>query len=150
MRIDAIEGELLAPEITILAKSLKDPESRDRYLALRDAVVDGEVPEEQLEALGTLLEISLESGRIRHFYGADGEQTLIKLFRRTPAGRALSSAAEEVSGSLRALQGQVVEEVKVSTLGPGSYSLTIDTDRCQLSLRIDRGGVRVENVAVGI
>jgi hypothetical protein len=150
MRIDAVEGELLAPESMILAKSLRDPEARDRYLALRDAVVDGEVGDDQLDQLGTLLEISLESGRIRHFYGADGEQTLVKLFRRTPAGRALSAAAGEVTESLRALHGQVVEEVKVSTLGPGSYSFTIDTDRCQLTLRVDRGGVRVENVAVGI
>ena len=150
MRIDAVEGELLAPEITILARTLPDPAARERYLALRDAVQDGDVGDDRLEALGTLLEISLESGRIRHLYGADGEQTLVKLFRRTPTGRARSAATQEVSESLSALHGQIIEDVAVSTVGPGSYSLTIDTDRCQLSLRVDRAGVRIENVAVGI
>jgi len=150
MRIEAVEQELLAPEIMILAKSLPDPESREKYLALHEAVRDGEVGEDFLGHLGTLLEISLESGRVRHFYGADGEQTLVKLFRRTPTGKALSGAAHDVSESLAGLQGQVLEEVKVSALGPSSYSVTIDTDRCQLTMRIDRGGVRLENVAVGI
>jgi hypothetical protein len=150
MRIDAIESELLVPEIAILSRTLPDPTTRVRYTALLQAVQEGEVGDELVGPLGTLLEISLQSGRVRHVYGADGEAALAKLFRRTPAGQALNAGATEVSDALRGLHGQLIETVDVSALGPGAYSLTIDTDRCQLTLRFDRGGVRVESVAIGI
>jgi hypothetical protein len=51
---------------------------------------------------------------------------------------------------MSALQGQTIADIKVSAIGPGSYGLMIDTDRCQISLRLDRSGVRVENLAVGV
>jgi hypothetical protein len=150
MRIDAVEGELLTPEIALLVKTLPDPAARERYTALLGAVQEGEVGDDLVGHLGTLLEISLESGRVRHFYGADGETALVKLFRRTPAGKALSDATSEVTDALRGLQGQTVETIDVAPLGPGAYSLTIDTDRCQITLQFDRRGVRVGSVAVGI
>jgi hypothetical protein len=150
MRIEAVEGELLLPEIELFARSLHDEAARERYRELAKAVQDGEVPEERLPQLATLLQVSLESGRVRHFYGADGEQALIKLFRRTPAGRALSESTRAVTEGLAGLQGQAIESISLSTVGPGAYSLTIDTDRCELRLRVDRSGARIENVAIGI
>jgi hypothetical protein len=92
----------------------------------------------------------LQSGRLRRFYGADGELALSRLFRRTPAGARLSASAEAVTGALTALRGQVIEDIKVSAVGPGTYSISVDTDRCQITLRVDRAGVDVENLAVGV
>lgn len=150
MHINATEQELLIPEITMFAAALRDPAARARYEELRDAVREGEVGDELAGHLGNVLEVGLQSGRLRKFYGADGEQALARLFHRTPAGAALSDAARSVTEALTALHGQVVEEIRISALGPGSYGLTIDTDRCQITVRLDRGGVRVENLAVGV
>ena len=150
MRISATEQELLLPEIASFARALRDPAQQARYDELRAAVEEGEVGEELADRLSNVLEVGLQSGRLRRFYGADGEQALARLFHRTPAGARLSQAAKAVTEALEALHGQTIEEIRVSAIGPGSYGLMIDTDRCQLNLRLDRGGVRVENVAVGI
>jgi hypothetical protein len=150
MRIGATEQELLAPEIRKFARGLPDREARARYEQLLASVEAGEVEDELLGSLSIVLEISLQSGRVRTLYGADGEQALARLFQRTPAGAALSEAARTVTEALAGLHGQTLEDIRVSTLGPGSYGLMIDTDRCQINVRLDRSGVRVENVAIGI
>jgi hypothetical protein len=150
MRINATEQELLIPEITLFARALRDPAAQTRYHELRAAVEEGEVEDELLGHLGNVLEIGLQSGRLRKLYGADGEQALARLFHRTPAGAELAEGARAVTQAISALQGQTIADIKVSAMGPGSYGLMIDTDRCQISLRLDRGGVRVENLAVGV
>jgi hypothetical protein len=150
MRVGATERELLTQEIGTLAGMLRDPAARARYGELRDAVQDGEVPEALLGHLGNILELGLQSGRLRALYGADGEQALTKLFHRTPTGAALQDEARSVTHALSGLQTQRIEDIRVSALGPGTYGLTIDTDRCQVSVRLDRSGVRVESLAIGI
>jgi hypothetical protein len=150
MRIGSTEQELLGPEIVMFARALHDPKVREKYEGLGEAVKEGEVPDDLVDYLGKVLEVGLQSGRLRKFYGADGEQALGRLFCRTPGGVALSERAKEVTQALSALHGQVIEEIEVSALGPGSYGLMIDTDQCQISMRLDRGGVNVENVAVGV
>lgn len=52
--------------------------------------------------------------------------------------------------ALAALKGQVIDSVRVSASAPGSYSITIDTDRCVLTIKVDRAGARVESMAVGV
>jgi hypothetical protein len=150
MNVTAVEQELLLPEIRTFAAALHDPDARARYHELHAAVEDGEVEDELLEHLANVLEVGLQSGRLRRFYGADGEQALARVFQRTPSGKALADSARSVTDALRALQGQSLEDIRVSALGPGSYGLTIDTDRCQISLRLERSGVRVDNLAIGI
>lgn len=150
MKVTAVEQELLVPEITTFAGALHDPTARARYEHLRESVQDGEVEDELVGHLGNMLEIGLQSGRLRRFYGADGEAALARVFRRTPAGAAPVEAASAVTAALTALHGQTIEEIQISALGPGSYGLVIDTDRCQINLRFDRAGVRVDNLALGI
>ncbi len=58
--------------------------------------------------------------------------------------------AKSVSHALNGLSAQRIEDIRISALGPGAYGLAIDTDRCQINVRLDRFGVRVENVAIGI
>ncbi len=150
MKITAVEQELLAPEITTFAGALHDPTARARYRELHAAVVEGEVDDDLVGHLGNVLEIGLQSGRLRKFYGADGEAALARVYRRTPAGAGPVQAAQEITKALSGLRGQTIADLQISALGPGSYGLTIDTDRCQISVRIDRSGVRVDNVAIGI
>lgn len=150
MRIGATEQELLDQEIGALGAVLRDARARERYSALREAVREGEVPDELLGHLGNLLELGLQSGRLRALYGADGEQALTRVFHRTPAGASLSDDARAVTEALSGLQEQQIEDIRISALGPGTYGLVIGTDRCQVSVRLDRAGVRVESLAVGI
>jgi hypothetical protein len=150
MKITAVEQELLVPEIATFAGALHDPTARARYEHLRVAVEEGEVDDVLVGHLGNVLEIGLQSGRLRRFYGADGEAALARVFRRTPAGAAPVKAASAVTEALTALHGQNIQDIQISALGPGSYGLMIDTDCCQINVRIDRNDVRVENLAVGI
>jgi hypothetical protein len=150
MNLNATEGELLSGEITLFGAVLRDPAARARYAELREAVAEGFVPDELLGHLGNVLEIGLQSGRLRNLYGADGEAALAAVFRRTPAGAALHDAATSVTHALSSLQGQAIEGIKVSALGPGSYGLSIDTQGCSMELRLDRGGVRVQSVVIGV
>ena len=150
MKIGATEQELVIQEIGALGVLLRNPETRARYAELRSAIEAGEVPDELLGHLGNVLELGLESGRIRNLYGADGEQALARVFQRTPAGSERAAGAREVTDALAGLRGQCIEDISISAVGPGSYGITIDTDRCQITLRLDRAGARVENVAVGI
>jgi hypothetical protein len=150
MKLGATEQELLGEEIATLAGLLRNQETRARYLELSDAIREGDVPDDLLGHLGNVLELGLQSGRLRKLYGADGELALSRVFQRTPAGAELNDAARDVTAALAGLQGQIIEKINVSALGPGSYGLTIDTDRCQITLRLDRASARVENVAIGI
>ena len=49
------------------------------------AIDDGEVDEET-ETLERILELGLQTGRIRALYGPGGEQAALRLFRRLPLG----------------------------------------------------------------
>lgn len=144
------ERELIAPEIRLVAQFQPDPEARQRYEALADLVETGTVPADRLDQLGLILEIGLESGRVRRVYGPEGETALGRIYQRTPRGARAGAMASAVTKALVALQGQQIDELRVSALGPGAYSILVDTRACQLTIRLDRGGVRVDSVALGV
>ena len=150
LRLSATEQELVETEIRAFGASLREPAHRVRYADLADRVVTGIVPVEHLDQLATVLQIGLETGRLRRMYGADGEQTFGRIFQRTPRGAAVASETAAVTTALQALRGQVIDDLRVTALGPGAYSILVDTRECQITIRLDRGGARVDNVAVGI
>jgi hypothetical protein len=150
LRLSAAEQELLAPEIRAFGAIHPDPAGRRRYEALARAIESGQVPGESLDDLARVLEIGLQSGRVRRVYGADGEMALGRIYQRTPRGAEATSAASAVTKALEALRGQVIDEVRVTALGPGAYSLLVDTQQCQITVRLDRNGVRVDSVALGV
>jgi hypothetical protein len=125
-----------------------DPERRGRLADLVAAVQDGEVGDEDAQSLEELLELGLQSGRIRSVYGPEGEQAALKTYRRLPGGRALADSASEVSEALSALAGKTLDDVKVQSTGPGSYLLTLAVDGLELSVRLDRAGARLHSVGV--
>jgi hypothetical protein len=125
-----------------------DPERRGRLADLVAAVQDGEVGDEDAQSLEELLELGLQSGRIRSVYGPEGEQAALKTYRRLPGGRALADSASGVSEALSALAGKTLDDVKVQSTGPGSYLLTLAVDGLELSVRLDRAGARLHSVGV--
>jgi hypothetical protein len=147
----AIRGdaaEVALGEAQAVLALVHDPERRGRLAALVAAVHDGELGEDDAQSLEELLELGLQSGRIRGVYGPEGEQAALKTYRRLPGGRALADSAAEVSDALSALAGKTLDDVKVQVTGPGSYLLTLAVDGLELSVRLDRAGARLHAVGV--
>jgi hypothetical protein len=146
LRGDAAEVAL--GEAQAVLALVHDPERRGRLADLVAAVQDGELGEDDAQSLEELLELGLQSGRIRSVYGPEGEQAALKTYRRLPGGRALSDSASEVSEALSALAGKQLDDVRIQVTGPGSYLLTLAVDGLELSVRLDRAGARLHAVGV--
>ena len=124
----------------------RDDDMRLRLAELVAEIDDGEV--EQSEGLlEQVLELGLQTGRIRTYYGPGGEQATLRILRRLPRGKARIESAGEVSKALSSLAGKVVERVSVSSVAPGTYLLTLDAGGLELSVRLDPVGARVASVA---
>jgi hypothetical protein len=143
------EREVLLAEVAQALDQVRAPELRTAYGELLTAVDEGDVPDDLLGPLENLLEVALESGRIRRVHLAHGEMAAQRVFTRTPKGRALRASADAVNDALRALAGQTVEEIVVSPAGPGAYTLTLGTDQGRLLLRFDRRGASIKSLEVG-
>jgi hypothetical protein len=146
VRGDAAEVALAEAQAVLAV--VQDDRRRGRLADLVAAVQEGELGDDEAQALEELIELGLTSGRIRSVYGPEGEQAALKTFRRLPAGRELADGAREVTGALAALEGKQLERVAVQSSGPGSYVVTIAVDGLELSVRLDRGGARVHSVGV--
>ena len=141
-------AEVALGEAQAVLALVHDGERRGRLADLVAAVQDGELGDDEAQALEELIELGLSSGRIRTLYGPEGEQAALKTYRRLPGGRALSDSAAEVTVALSALEGKTVEQVKVQATGPGSFLVTLGVEDLELSVRLDRAGARLHSVGV--
>ena len=146
LRGDAAEVALAEAQAVLAL--VHDGERRGRLADLVAAVQEGELGEDEAQALEELIELGLTSGRIRSVYGPEGEQAALKTFRRLPGGRALAESADEVTGALSSLEGKALETVRVQSTGPGSFLVTLGVGGLELSVRLDRAGARVHSVGV--
>lgn len=147
--LDEAARGLLAMEVEELLKRIRDEDSRSRFAALRQAVVEGSVPERALPALEQLLTLGIETGRFERVHGRAAEMLARSLFQRTPAGRARAEQAEAVNRALAALAGTTLQALAFFADGPGAYRLRIETARGEVLVRIDRSGLQVDSVGVG-
>lgn len=120
---------------------MSSEDARSRYAALAEAAAAGVVPDELLPALEALLDLLLQKQPL-------SQQVLLGVFQRTPRGRALSHAAHDVNAALKVLQGQSLEQVRISAT-PGRYSLTLETGSARLTLVLDNAGPRIESIETG-
>jgi len=127
---------------------VQDEERRGRLADLVAAVQEGELGEDEAQALEELIELGLTTGRIRSVYGPEGEQAALKTYRRLPGGRELTDGAREVTEALAALEGKVVERVSVQSAGPGAFVVSLAVEGLELSVRLDRAGARIHSVGV--
>jgi hypothetical protein len=148
VKIRGDAAEVALGEAQAVLSHVLDPERRGRLGDLIAAVQDGELTEDEEQALEEIIDLGLTSGRIRSVYGPEGEQAALKTYRRLPAGRALADSASEVTDALAALEGKTLEDVKVQFAGPGSYVVTLAADGLELSVKLDRAGARVHAVGV--
>ena len=143
------ERELLSTEVAQALEQVRSPEARVRYGELLSAVDAGEVPDDLLESLQGVLEVGLESGRIRRVHTAHGEMIANRVFARTPRGRMLHESAGEVNNALAALEGHALRELKITPAGPGAWAIHASTDQGTLLIRLSRQGARLQSVEVG-
>jgi stage V sporulation protein SpoVS len=148
VRLSPEAQEVALAEAQAVRALASDEGYRERLGALVGAASEGEVGEEDAQTLEELLELGLQSGRIRALYGPGGEQAALSLYRRLPRGAELVESAREVSAALDALAGRELGSVELRAVGPGAFTLSLSAGELELSLRLDRQGARLSSVGV--
>lgn len=146
LRLRVAEQELVLAELETIQAASAEGANRARVERLLEAVREGALAEEHAAELERILELALQSGRIRALYGPGGEQTALRLYRRTPGGAGVVASASDVSEALASLGGKPLESVSVSVVGPGAYQLSLAAGGLELSVRLDRQGARLASV----
>jgi hypothetical protein len=141
-------GEVALGEAQAVLAMVQDDERRGRLADLIAAVGDGEISDDEADALTELLELGLQTGRIRAQYGPGGEQAALRLFRKLPRGKELGASAREVSSALASLVGRPLEGARIEASGPGSFLVSISVDGLDVSVRLDRQGARLTSVGI--
>jgi hypothetical protein len=136
----------LAEAQTVLSMAQND-EMRARLAELVSDVDDGEVSEGSTELLESVLELGLQTGRVRAYYGPGGEQAAVSTLRRLPKGRERSDSARDVTAALQALNGQPIDAVKIAAVSPGAFTITIEAGGVEASVRLDTNGARLTSLA---
>jgi hypothetical protein len=146
IRIPEQAQEVALAEAQAVRALASGEEYRERLAELIAAIGEGEVEGDEAETLEELLELGLQSGRIRAHYGPGGEQAALSLYRRLPRGAELAESAREVTTALRALEGRELGSVELKAVGPGAFSLSLAAGELEVSLRLDRQGARIASV----
>jgi hypothetical protein len=148
VRLNPAAAEVALGEAQAVLALVQDAERRGRLADLVAAVQDGELGEDDAQALEEIIELGLSTGRIRGVYGPEGEQAALKTYRKLPRGKELAESTGDVTDALAALEGKTLEHVKVQAAGPGAYLLSIGVEGLVLTIRLDRSGARLQSVGV--
>ena len=140
----AVAGEAREVALAEAQAVLAAGGSAEELVAEIDA---GEVVE-TVEALQHILELGLQSGRIRALYGPGGEQAAIRLYRRLPRGARLDETARDVTAALRSLEGLPLRSIELRAVGPGVFALSLAAGELELDIRLGREGARLSSLAV--
>jgi hypothetical protein len=141
----ALKGD--AREVALAEAQAVVAHGGERYATLVAAVDAGEVEGEDEELLESVLELGLQTGRIRAYYGPGGEQAALATLRRLPRGRVRSESAQEVSQALQAFAGAQLDSLELAAVAPGAFTLTISAGGLEASVRLDGHGARVTSLA---
>jgi hypothetical protein len=125
----------------------RDDSMRLKLAELVAAVGEGDIDGDSVELLESVLELGLQAGRIRAYYGPAGEQAALSTLRRLPRGQVRSESAREVSAALEALAGSTIESLKIAAVAPGAFTLSIEAGGVQASVRLDGNGARLVSLA---
>ncbi len=148
--LDTLQRDILVPQIQAFLDATTDPQAREVYLGLKDAIEKLEVPPDLQTRLGAIVEVALTSGRVRRLFGPGAELSLNSLFMKLPRGREVAQSLAELNKALAELKGQTVEQVSAAQRAPGAYALTLKTSAGQLVIRFEQAGVRVESLEVDL
>src|SRR4051794_33163338 len=139
--------EVALAEAQTMQALAHDETMRSRLAELVSARDDGARDREPAALLESVLELGLQTGRIRAYYGPGGEQAALSTLRRLPKGRVRSQSAQEVSTALQALNGAQIDAVKIAAVAPGAFTLSIEAGGVEASVRLDANGARLTSLA---
>src|SRR5437763_7316662 len=139
--------EVALAEAQTVQSLARDETMRSRLAELVSAVDGGGVGGDSAELLESVLELGLQTGRIRAYYGPGGEQAALSTLRKLPKGRVRSKSAQEVSTALQALNGAPIDAVKIAAVAPGAFTLSIEAGGVEASVRLDGNGARLTSLA---
>jgi hypothetical protein len=145
--LDDEEAELVVAEAAAASRVLPEPR-RSEAAALAEHAKEGVVPGELVEVLGELLMASLQGGRARRLYLAEGERVLTRVLRRTPPGRRLEEALEAVNRALGALAGRKLEHLRVAMRTAGHFTVVVQADGVAVTLAVGPEGIGLESLSV--
>jgi hypothetical protein len=148
VRLGTEAQEVALAEAQAVLAMARDDDYRGRLAALQAAATEGEVSGEDAETLQELLEVGLQTGRLRALYGPGGERAALATYRRLPNGAAVAESAREVSEALGSLAGQELRSVSLEAIGPGAFSLSLGAGAAEITVRLDRQGARLHSVGV--
>jgi hypothetical protein len=146
VRVRGEAAEVSRAEAQAVMAMLNDEHRRARLADVVAALEDGRVEGDDAEALGELLELGLQTGRLRSVYGPEGEQAALGLFRRLPQGKEISQSTSELNEALEALSGRALEKLSVHAIGPGEYGVSISAEGFELVIRLGRSGARISTI----
>ena len=147
VRVSEDEAEVVLAELVTVEQAATLPKRREAFTALRLAVEAGSLDDDHVQTLEPVLELALQTGRVRALHGPAGEQAALRLYRRLPCGAELRRTAVEVTDALAAFQGRELETLSIDAVGPAAYSLSLSAGGLALTIRLDRQGARVASVA---
>jgi adenylyl-sulfate kinase len=145
-QLDSESAELVAEEVLALAQVLPEPQGA-RFAEAAERLRTGRLSEDLVGVVESAVALSLQTGRARRIYRAEGERLLTEVLWHTPRGRDLRARLEATNRALRALRGRRVEEVRVSARTLGDYTLALKADGLVVTLAARADGVEVESVA---
>ena len=150
VRVATREAVLIVPELRAFIDSLTTNERRTAYTGLVKAIDTGKVEGDEIALLEAFLEIGLSTGRFRQRLGLASEESIRRVFERTPRGAAQRGSADEVTKALASLVGQNLENLRLTLVRPGTYRLVIETERCRVSVGLAPAGAHVESVEMSV
>ena len=145
--LNAEAAELVAQEVLALAQVLPE-EQRERALAVAERVRRGELAEDLVDVVESAVALSLQTGRARRRYRAEGERLLTDILWSTPRGQALQARVAATNRALRGLRGRRLEDVRVGVRTLGDYTVALRAEGLTVTLAARADGVEVESVSV--
>jgi hypothetical protein len=145
LELSSEEADLVVTEASAAAGVLEGPRKEQALDLVREART-GEISDDLLTTLERILAASLQGGRARHLYKAEGEGLLTRLLLRTPGGQRLQKDLDAVNQALRSLRGRQLDEVRVAMRTPGHFTLSLQTEGVGLVLVVRPDGVAVESL----
>jgi len=148
LTLSEAEREVALGEAQSVLALVSDPGRRGELADLVAAIQEGALGPEEQESLGELVELGLQTGRIRALYGPGGEQAALALYRRLPRGSEVVESARAVSEALAALRGRPLESVSIQAVGPAAFALSLVAGGSEVAVRLDRQGARLASVGI--
>jgi hypothetical protein len=135
--------EVALAETQSVQAMMGEGDKRARMNALVAALDEGEVDDEEARLLESVLELGLQAGRVRAYYGPGGEQAALATLRRLPRGRLRSESAREVTEALQTFSGRTLDSIRIAAVAPGAFTLTVQSGGVDASIRLDITGARL-------